>query len=159
MKKSIILAVSLLITVCSFAQSGKSIYTKYSDGEDVSAVYISSAMFKMIGKLPSMELSDSEVNLGQTLKSLNGFYLLNVENQQIISSLKTDVEKFIEKGNYEMLMEAKDNGDIVKFYSIGDDKIITGLVMFASEPNESTFICIDGEIIRDEFLKLMKNID
>ena len=47
MKRIIIIATLLLASISAFAQSGKSIYQKYSDAENVSAVYISSAMFRM----------------------------------------------------------------------------------------------------------------
>ena len=63
MKRFFILAAMLLVTISSFAQDGKSIYQKYSDSENISAVYVSPAMFKMIGKLPDIELNDGEVSI------------------------------------------------------------------------------------------------
>ena len=57
MKRIIILAALLLTTIASFAQNGKSIYQKYSEAEGVSAVYISPAMFKLIGKIPDQKES------------------------------------------------------------------------------------------------------
>ena len=46
MKKIFAIAAAMLVTVSAFAQDGKSIYKKYSDAENVSAVYISPAMFR-----------------------------------------------------------------------------------------------------------------
>ena len=44
-KLATLLAAFLLLTAGAKAQDGKGIYNKYSDNEEVSAVYISSAMF------------------------------------------------------------------------------------------------------------------
>ena len=50
-------AALFLLTTGAWAQDGKGIYNKYSDNEDVSAVYISSSMFKLMGnKVPNMDL-------------------------------------------------------------------------------------------------------
>ena len=77
MKKIFAIAAAMLITVSAFAQDGKSIYKKYSDAENVSAVYISPAMFRMMGKIPEMEVGDSEMNLTPVVKSLTGLYLIS----------------------------------------------------------------------------------
>ena len=58
MKRILLLAVLLLSALTASAQSGKSLYQKYSDAENVSAVYISPSMFKLIGKLPEIEIGD-----------------------------------------------------------------------------------------------------
>ena len=70
MRRFFILAALLLVTISSFAQDGRSIYQKYSDSEDISAVYVSPAMFRMIGKLPDIELNNGEVNFYSIIKSL-----------------------------------------------------------------------------------------
>ena len=69
MKKIFAIAAAMLVTVSAFAQDGKSIYKKYSDAENVSAVYISPAMFRMMGKIPDMEVGASEMNLTPVIKS------------------------------------------------------------------------------------------
>ena len=45
-----------LAALTASAQNYKSLYQKYSDDERVTAVYISPAMFKMIGKLPEVRI-------------------------------------------------------------------------------------------------------
>ena len=109
MRRFFILAAMLLVAISSFAQDGKSIYRKYSDSENISAVYVSPAMFKMIGKLPDIELNDGEVNFYPIIKSLTGLYIINSENAGINAQLYADVDKFIKSGKYELLMEAKDS--------------------------------------------------
>ena len=67
MKKLFIIAATLLLGVLAHAQDGKSIYNKFSDEEGVSAVYISPSMFKLIGKLPEIEIGDNGEKVDITL--------------------------------------------------------------------------------------------
>ena len=155
MKRIIILFAALLLTVSAFAQNGKSIYQKYSDAENVSAVYVSPAMFRLIGQIPDLEVGDDNVNLTPVIRSLSGLYILNSENETVNGSLRADAERFINSGKYELLMEAKDSGEVVRMYTLGNDRTIEGFVMLAAEANEVTFICLDGQMPRKEFEDLI----
>lgn len=155
MKRIITLLAALLLTVSAFAQNGKSIYQKYSDAENVSAVYVSPAMFRMIGQIPDLEVGEENVNLTPVIRSLTGLYILNSENATVNGSLRTDAERFINSGKYELLMEAKDSGEVVRIYTLGNERIIEGFVMLATEANEVTFICLDGQMPRKEFEELV----
>lgn len=155
MKKSVLIAAMMLTSVMSFAQSGKSIYNKYSGAESTNAVYISDAMFKMIGKIPDLELDDCGINLGEAVKSLEAFYLVSVEDESTANALKADVERFVEKGSYEVLMEVKEERDNIRIFTIGNERIISGCAILVTERSECTFICIDGEILRDDLIKIM----
>lgn len=153
MKKFIVIAAAMLLTVSAFAQDGRSIYNKYSDGKGVTSVYVSPSMFKLMRRIPDIDLGDGDVNLSPIIKSLDGLYIINAENSMIGADLKADVDKLVKKGSYELLMEAKDDGDKVEIYSVGNDKIITSFVLLALEPDESTFICFSGQIPREELEK------
>ncbi len=155
MKRMIIIAALLLSFICASAQDGKSIYQKYSDSEGVSAVYISPAMFRLMGKIPDMEVEGKDVNLAPIIQTLTGLYIINSENPEIIGNLKKDVDKFISGGKYELLMEAKDSGDIVRMYTVGTETIVDSFVMIAVEPDETSFICIDGKMKREDLEKAL----
>lgn len=154
MKRIIILFAALLLSLSAFAQNGKSIYQKYSDAENVSAVYVSPAMFRMIGQIPDLEVGQENVNLTPVIRSLTGLYILNSENAAINGSLRADAERFINSGRYELLMEAKDSGETVRIYTVGNDRVIEGFVMLAAEASEVTFICLDGQMPRKDFEEL-----
>lgn len=155
MKRLFFLAAMLLLTISSFAQDGKSIYQKYSDSEDISAVYVSPAMFKLIGRLPDIEMNSGEVNFYPIIKSLTGLYIINSSNKNINAQLYADVEKFIKSGRYELLMEAKDSGEAVRMYTVGNDAVVNSFVMVAKDGEETTFICIDGNMNRTDMEKLL----
>lgn len=155
MKRIIIIATLLLASISTFAQNGKSIYQKYSDAENVSAVYISPAMFRLIGKIPDMNVEGNDVNLAPIIRSLSGLYIISSENPQINSQIKADAEKFINGGEYELLMEAKDNGETVRMYTVGTERIVNSFVMLSIDGNEINFICVDGKMDRKDLDKLM----
>ena len=104
MKQLYILAATLLLSISAFAQDGRSLYNKYSDYENVEAVYISPAMFRLIGKIPDVEMQGENVNLGPIIKSLSGLYILSIKEDRIAQDLYDDVNRFISKGQYELLM-------------------------------------------------------
>lgn len=155
MKRIVIIAALLLTTIVSFAQNGKSIYQKYSAAEGVSAVYISPAMFRLIGKIPDLTVEGENVNLAPIIQSLSGLYLIDSENPLINASLKTDAEMFVQSGRYELLMEAKESGEVVRMYTDGTETIVNGFVMIADEGNETTFIYLDGKMNREDLEKLI----
>ena len=146
-------AAMLLLIAGAWAQDGKGIYNKYSDNENVSAVYISSSMFKLMGKVPNMDLGEGSMNLGSRIKNLNSMYLLDCEDSDLCAEIKSDVNKFIKKYDFEMLMEIKDKGEVVRIYTTGNEKTVTQFIMTASEYGAFTFICLDGTMSRADLEK------
>lgn len=155
MKKLLLIALAALIGASAIAQDGKSIYNKYSEAEGVSAVYISPAMFKLMKRIPDIDLEGENVNLGPIIQNLTGMYLINSENPSINEDIKRDVDRFIRRGDYEMLLEAKEDGDVTRIYTMGPEEIVTGFVMLTYEPAECSFICINGEIPRAALEELL----
>ena len=147
------MAALILLTTGVWAQDGKGIYNKYSDNDEVSAVYISSSMFKLMGKVPNMDVGNNSMDLGPLIKSLNAMYLLDCENPDVCSEIKSDVSKYISKYKFEMLMEVKEKGEVVRIYTSGDEKTVTQFIMTASEHDAFTFICLDGTMSRAELEK------
>lgn len=155
MKKIIVIAVMLLSAIGAFAQDGKSIYQKYSDEKDVSAVYISPAMFRLMGKIPDLKVEDSDINLGPIIKSLSGLYIIDSTNPIVNDTLKGEVDRLVKAGRYEMLMEAKDSGETVRMYTLGTESIVNSFVMVSVDGEETSFICLDGKMNRDDLEKLL----
>ena len=155
MKKFYILVLMLLASVSALAQNGRALYNKYSDLPDVEAVYISPAMFRLIGKIPDVEMQDGSVNFGPIIKSLSGLYILNIPKSDAAAQLADEVNHFVTKGHYELLMEAKDNGEVMRMYTVGDDKVVNSLVMLSLDSSETSFICLDGTMPREQMETLI----
>ena len=156
MKKIYAIAALLLLSIVSFAYDGKGIYSKYSDSKDVSAVYISPAMFKMIGRLPDMRLGEGSRNFTPVLKSLKGMYVLNTSSSATGTAISADVSKMVKKEGYEMIMEAKENGETVRMYTVSSGDVVTSLLMLETSSSETTFICLDGVMSMEALMKLVE---
>lgn len=150
MKRLYIILILLLVSLSAIAQDGRALYTKYSDLPGVEAVYISSAMFRLIGKIPEVEMNGEDVDLAPIIKSLKGFYILSTENQATGNDLYADVTKRLERGEYELLMEAKEDGEVMRLYTAGDDFTVRSFIMLTRDASEVTFMGLDGEMPRDQ---------
>lgn len=155
MKKLYTLLVLLTLSVTALAQNGRQLYNKYSDAPGMEAVYISPAMFRMIGKIPDVEFQEGEVNFSSVIKSMTGFYILTTSEALVRDALSADVEKYISSGQYELLMETKENGSVMRMYTVGDEKTVTSFVMISKEADEVSFISFDGLMDRAEMEDLM----
>lgn len=155
MKKLYMLMTALLLAVTAFAQSGKEIYQKYSDLPEVSAVYVSPAMFRIIGRLPEVELEADSVDLAPIIRSMTGFYLLSSENPSVGEKLYGEVSGMVSKGKYELLLETKDDGEVTRIYSAGSGNEITSLVLVTRDAEEVTFLAVDGRMDRDKLENIL----
>ena len=155
MKKIYIILVLLTLSVTALAQNGKALYNKYSDRPGVEAVYISPAMFRMIGKIPDVEFKDGEIDFSPIIKSMSGFYVLEASDTKVAADLYAEVKKYIDKGQYELLIETKENGEVTRIYSYGDEKTVSSLIMIQQEQGETMYVSIDGKMDREELENLL----
>ena len=150
MKKIFLTLIAGLTALVASAQDYKSIYQKYSDDDRVTAVYISPAMFKMIGKIPEIRIEESDVDLSPMIKSMTGFYMLQTEDTSLAEKISKDVVKIVGGNKYETLMEVKDKGQKINILSLGDDEFIKSLLLTVLDSEETVFIGIDGLMKRDD---------
>lgn len=149
----------LLLAVGAFAQEGKKLYNKYSDQEGVSAVYISPAMFKLVGQLPDINVdmaNGEKMDVAPLVRSFSGFYMLSFEQKSAASAeLYKEVTAMVNKGNFELLMEVKDSGSTVRMYTLGDEKTVSSFVCIINEDDETMFFSLEGSMDRSDLEKLI----
>ena len=150
MKKIIVIVLALMSSLILKAQDYRSLYQKYSDDERVTAVYISPAMFKLIGKLPEVKIEDNGVDFGPLIKNMTGFYMLQTEDKALADKIFKDVSKVVSGNRFETLMEVKHKGEKVNIFSLGNENFLKSLVMTAFQGDETVFISIDGLMRRED---------
>ena len=152
----------LLIAVGAFAQEGKRLYNKYSDQEGVSAVYISPAMFKLMGQLPDINVETADgkkMDMAPLVRSFSGFYMLSFEKKSAASAeLYKEVTSMVNKGNFELLMEIKDDGSTIRMYTLGDEKVVSSFVCIINEEDETMFFSLEGSMNRSDLEKLISDM-
>lgn len=155
MKKLYIVLMLVFLSVSALAQNGRELYGKYSDSPGMEAVYISPAMFRMIGRIPDVEFQEGSVNFSSIVKSMTGFYILNTSDPVTGKALYSDVKKFVDAGRFELLMEAKDNGSVMRMYTAGDSRTVNSFVMLSQEKGEVSFISFDGKMEREQLENIL----
>lgn len=158
MKRILAIAATILLAMTAHAQSSREIYNKYSDEDGVSAVFISPSMFRMIGKLPDIDVdtdNGQKINLSGIIRTLKGFYLINCGNSSLSEKINGEVRKLVNSNDYELMMEAKDSGESMRLYTVGTKDTIHSLVMHVTDKDESTFIGIEGVMDRNELEKIL----
>ena len=149
----------LLIAVGAFAQEGKRLYNKYSDQEGVSAVYISPAMFKLMGQLPDINVETADgkkMDMAPLVRSFSGFYMLSFEKKSAASAeLYKEVTAMVNKGSFELLMEVKDSGSTIRMYTMGDEKVVNSFVCIVNEEDGMMFFSLEGSMNRSDVEKLI----
>ena len=155
-----------------------SLFTKWSVKEGVSATYISQAMFKMIGKIPEIELNHP-VDLTPVIQTLDGLYMLefakeretrNLAGTSVIQTqryerntqfggLRMDIQDYLSGNGYQLLMEKRDGELVTRLYVAGDGKIVTGFVLVRMDVDYDygQFVCIEGKIPQAKFEAIIAN--
>ncbi|MGN1225610.1 MAG: DUF4252 domain-containing protein [Candidatus Cryptobacteroides sp.] len=158
MKKLILFVAVALLSVSAFAETGKSIYQKYSGKEGVSSVYISPSMFKMMQHLPELEIEDQDVDITPIISSFEGLYILECENAGLSKALYEDVQKYCEGKDLEVLMEANESGENVKIMVALDGDYVKTFILVEFEASECNFICIEGKLLMEDLNTILSNV-
>ena len=83
-------------------------------------------------------------------------YVIDCDDSGTIRNIKEDLSKYMKKNKFEMLMEVKDNGEVVRIYTSGDDSTVTHFILTAAEDDDQyTLICLDGTMNREELEKFI----
>ena len=158
MKKLILIIASVFVAVSAFGQNAKELYNKYSDLDGVSAVYVSPAMFRMIGKLPDMDMeaeNGEKVNLTPIVKNLSGFYLLDVDDAPVAEKLFIEVKRMLDGKKFELLFEAKNDGEITRLFTSGTDKTVSSLILTTKDSDSFTFMGLEGNMDREQLENIL----
>ena len=131
MKKNIIIVLVAVLPLLGFSQS---MFDKFEDLDNVSAVVVNESMFKLLSKI-NVEVDDKEaqdfMDIAQNLKNLKVFI---TEDKKISSEMQTTMEKYLKSSSLQELMRVKDKDANVKFYikSGKDEDHVSELLMFVT---------------------------
>ena len=152
MKRIYFLALTLIITAIAATAQVSTVFDKYSDTKDVSAVYISKTMLRMIPDFSND--SNSPIN---AISKLDCVRVLSTANSSIRSALSADMKSQIKKENYEILLQATDDGERVFIYMKTSKDGINEYLITAEEPDELTYVQLVGTITPADVMKMNEN--
>lgn len=158
MKRFILMLAAVMIAVTSLAQSSdNSLYKKYSGKPGVSSVYISPAMFKLMQKLPEVELADDkDVHFERIIKTFEGMYIIEAEDTPLVKELTSDVEALLQKGQLALLMEVVEKDEKVRMYVRQEGEVVKQFIMLELEDDSATYISIVADMPVEDFNALIQ---
>ncbi|MBC8767919.1 DUF4252 domain-containing protein [Arenibacter sp. BSSL-BM3] len=157
MKKNIIIALVAVLPLMGFSQS---MFDKYEDLDNVSAVVVNESMFKLLSKI-NVEVDDKEaqdfMDIAQNLKNLKVFI---TEDKKVSADMHTTMEKYLKSSSLQELMRVKDKDANVKFYikSGKDEDHVSELLMFVTGVKNMN-VEINDRKIETVLLSLTGDID
>lgn len=148
----IILCVAMLMaSVTANAQMKE--FEKYADTKNVTYVYISKFMLRMVDA--SSAPSVPGVNTQSLMKKLNGIQIISSDNKNAIARLKADAQSIVKQGKCELLMQVDEDGDKVRIYH-REGKQQSVVIMMADEEDEFSVIVFSGTFTLDDVMKMTK---
>ncbi len=154
--KNLFIALMLLIGITAAqAQTSKTtMFDKFSNNKDITAVFISKAM------LGSMS-GDQSVN-GIDIEGLKGkldqIEIYTSEKAEACKSFRSEMEVVKKGKTYEVLMSIKDGDQNINFYAQKDKEKFSELLMFVDQPDECVIIRILGSFTSDDIQNISKKM-
>ncbi len=157
MKNSIVIVLLTLMPLIGFSQS---IFDKYEDLDEVSAVVINKSMFNLLAKM-EVDMDDPEAQEYMNMaKKLNGLKVFVTEDTKVSSDMKATVAKYLKSEKLEELMRVKDKNTNVKFYIRNgkDEDHVSELLMFVTGV-KNIDVELNGRKLETVLLSLTGDID
>lgn len=137
----------LLLPLIVNAQN--SIFDKYSDMKDISSVYISKTMIEM-----QPDLYTKDLYIGKVAGQLDAVYVISTMDNSVKKEMRKDIEQFIQRGKYELLMKQKGRVSRSAFYVKRKGDKVKELVMITDGAATLKYISLSGDLT----LKDIQNI-
>lgn len=157
MKKYLVITVMVLLPLTLFSQS---IFDKYEDLDNVSAVVVSKSMFNLLAKM-DVDVDDPEAQEYMDMaQNLTGLKVFITEDAKISADMKGEVTKYLKSSEMEELMRVKDKDANVKFYIRNgkDEDHVSELLMFVTGM-KNVDVEVNGRKFETVLLSLTGDID
>ena len=148
---NILLAIMLMMTSIN-AQAQKNPFDKFSDYEDVTYIFISEAMLKLVGTTAIPSIDGIDINeIGSKLKSIQ----IITSEKCTKNSLKSEAMSIIKKESYEKLIQVSEKDNKVDIY-FKDGKKNSIIVMINDEKDDTVLIVFSGEFGTANIAKMLE---
>ncbi len=146
------LLIAIAVVAGSIAvQAQDQMFSKFSDNNDISTVFLSKALLSMAG---NMDMGGA--NIKGLSNKLERMEIYSSENKNATALMKSEARKIASDKSFEVLMTVKDKGDHITFYAKKNkDDSFKDLIMFINEPDECTIIRIVGTFTMEDIQGVM----
>lgn len=149
MKRIYYLSILFVMAVISASAQVNTVFDRFSDSKEVTSVYISKVMLRMI---PNVDANG--LNIGDISTKLDCIRVLSTSNPKMIATISSDFQNEIKKEKYEILLQANDDGEKVVIYMKTGKDAINEYLIAAEELNELNFVLIVGSITPADVMQM-----
>ena len=156
MKRLLIFPAIVFFLTCGLkAQSLNRFFQKYDDDNRFESVSVGKFLFNLA--LLSNDIKGEERELLANLRKVK--ILTTNENAQpeFTSKVMRDLQKVIENGDFENLVEVREKGERVNIYTRMNGDCFTDLLIEVKDATEINLIWINGKLSRNIIEKLQNN--
>ena len=153
MKTKILLIIIAFIASSMVVQAQGNFFEKLSDHDDVTTVYVSKSLLRMV---PDMDVM-ADMDIKSIAGKLEQLEVYNTESKAAMDIIKKEMSKIASNKSYEALMTIKDKGDKINFYALKDKDKFKDLIMYVNNPTGCTIIRIVGSFTAEDIQAITKS--
>lgn len=145
----ILFLLALCLSVKAFSQD--SFFEKFADREDVTSVYISKSMLRL---MPNVQADG--IDIGNIASKLNNIQILSCEKQEAIPQIRKELQYINPQNGYEELMKVNDEGEHIRIYMKEGSQEAREYVLLCDEKKELTVVILKGNLSLTDIQGIIK---
>ena len=154
--KKILILLTIVVGICATVFSQVKVFHELAGLPGVETVFIGKA---------AMQIASRSINTGDkfipkdAIRSMEGMEVISVDNAETMESVRPVLQRIIQEGSYEPLIESKGEGETSSIYTImppeGEDAgICHNLLIVSEEPWELNIVLIKGSFNLDRIVSV-----
>ena len=155
MKRIFLIMAICLLSLTSWmaveADAQNKLFSKYSEMDNVEYICITKSMLKLFG---NGSTTINGVHIEGFTNAINVILIVNSDDEEVKEIMKKDYKTLSNDPNYEVLMQAKSDGERVTTL-LNATKSEKEVVMYVDEKDEQTFIVLTGQFTDEQLKKLL----
>lgn len=153
---SLIIFAFLAVSVSAQNNAIDKFFEDYQDDDNFTMVYVSPKAFSMVSKIA--EGAEGEIKeLQEVIKDLKALRILKTEINS--KQVYKDAIKRIPTSEYEILLQARDNGQKIQFLTKDNGNIIEELLLLVGGENEFVMLSFVGKLDLEKIANLASKLD
>ena len=145
-----ILFIMMMAVACVSMSAQETLFEKFEDAKNVESVYISKAMFDLIGSGLGSKLvgvkSMEDFLIRDKLSKIDHLHILSSKDAKMANILAEVFTDYYKEGKFEELMRMKDNGQKTTIYMQQMKNKMSEFGLFSTGDGETRIISIVGTL-------------
>ena len=145
MRTKIYYVLALRLSISSIqAQSIEKLFKKYSDSEFVEYIAVGKSLMKLVAPLADYSyLTDGELQSISSIKSIS--LKNNTANQELSAAISKDLDKIIQKENFETTLEKRDKKQYTYVYRKLNINLNADYIIYVSDNTGLKLVWLKGK--------------